>query len=845
MNSAIASAIDTRPIAMTRINTEYDECHLRAAIDAARRRIAPLWSLRHFVAVNPFLGWTDRPFTSACAAFRRIARTDVVMPRSFYRDAIADGRIEPQDLAAAIARHPAGERGPRDASQLLASAMSDTIPSMPPRRAAIATVSEVLDRLANGDRQISRTAFMIDEISRWCAAYFDQGQALWPLPSRELPPYAAWRAGMRHDRNPEAMGIKGFRATVAAMPDDPIAAIGHVLAELDIPPRAWTDYLLRALFDISGWAGMARQRGWDAQLRSRQDDTLLHLLAIRVVWGFALFCERKDVNFRDAWRQAMAEASQLPCDDSLDDDPQLVVDLLLHGAFEHAAQRDWLARLQGRSVATSASSDRPTLQVVFCIDVRSEPFRRALEANNPNISTLGFAGFFGFAIERLELGEGYGNAHCPALLAPAFAVPERSIGADEDGQAQIITRMRRRKRAADVWNAFRSGAVSCFSFVETAGVLYAPRLLDLALSRPQSAADSSSNIRTVPDVRARRDGSRPVGMSVDEQVAAAEGALLGMSLTNNFAPLVMLVGHGSSSINNPHASGLDCGACGGHSGDTNARIAAMVFNDPAVRAGLGARGILIPADTVFVAALHDTTTDDVRCLDIETLPSTASGALAQASTWLKNAGERCRRERAQCLQLDADEPIAAAVRRRAHDASQVRPEWGLAGNSAFIAAPRDVTAGINLRGRAFLHSYDWRIDRDFAVLAVILGAPMVVASWINLQYFGSAANPRAFGAGNKVLHNVVAGLGVLEGNAGDLKNGLPWQSVHDGRRLAHEPLRLNVFIAAPVAALDAAIAAQPGVRDLIANQWLHLFALDDDGKPSQRRLPEGGWEMLA
>ena len=158
--------------------------------------------------------------------------------------------------------------------------------------AVVATVAEVLDRLAAGDRHASRTAFMVDEISKWCAAYFDEGQAAWRMPSRGLPPYAAWRASMRHDRNPETMGIRGFRAAIAGLPAEPRAAIAAVVERLGIPARAVEDYLHRALFDIGGWAAYARYLVWDNELDGRADDTLVELLAIRLSWGYALFLER-------------------------------------------------------------------------------------------------------------------------------------------------------------------------------------------------------------------------------------------------------------------------------------------------------------------------------------------------------------------------------------------------------------------------------------------------------------------------------------------------------------------------------------------------------------------------
>jgi uncharacterized protein YbcC (UPF0753/DUF2309 family) len=184
------------------------------------------------------------------------------------------------------------------------------------------------------------------------------------------------------------------------------------------------------------------------------------------------------------------------------------------------------------------------------------------------------------------------------------------------------------------------------------------------------------------------------------------------------------------------------------------------------------------------------------------------------------------------------------VAARARDWAEVRPEWGLAGCAAFIAAPRAVTAAANLQGRAFLHSYDWRADAGLATLELILTAPVVVASWISLQYYGSTVAPAAFGGGNKLIHNVVGGIGVVQGNGGVLRPGLPWQTVHDGARPAHEPLRLSVLIEAPEVAMTRILARHAGVRELFDNGWLHLFALEG-GRIAARYRPGLAWAPAA
>ena len=189
----------------------------------------------------------------------------------------------------------------------------------------------------------------------------------------------------------------------------------------------------------------------------------------------------------------------------------------------------------------------------------------------------------------------------------------------------------------------------------------------------------------------------------------------------------------------------------------------------------------------------------------------------------------------------ADTLAHAAIHGRSRDWSQVRPEWGLAGCAAFIAGPRDTTRAMDLGGRVFLHAYDWRADDGFATLELIMSAPLVVASWINLQYYGSTVDNAAFGAGDKVLHNVVGTLGVLEGNGGDLKAGLPLQSLHDGRRFVHEPLRLTTVLTAPTNAIDAVLAKHPSVSALVDHGWLHLFAQADSGVLWRRVRGEARW----
>ena len=481
--------------------------------------------------------------------------------------------------------------------------------------------------------------------------------------------------------------------------------------------------------------------------------------------------------------------------------------------------------------------------------MRSEVFRRAFESLSSEVETIGFAGFFGFPIEYVPLGQTRGGAQCPVLLTPSFVVCETVTAADDQEETEILKLRMLRRRIAKAWKSFKLAAVSSFAFVETMGWTYLGKLVTDAfgLTRPvphpaADRIDADVKGRLGPRIASKELAGRITGFTPEQQVDMAEGVLKAMSMTDGFARLVILAGHGSTTVNNPHATGLDCGACGGHTGEANARVAAAILNDPAVRSGLATRGIVIPEDTVFLGGLHDTTTDEVTIFDEDSVPAGHADDFARLTAWLALAGKLARAERSALLNLDAGRPVDDQVIARSRDWSQVRPEWGLAGCAAFVAAPRSRTDRLDLGGRSFLHNYDWRQDEGFGVLELIMTAPMVVASWISLQYYGSTIDNRIFGSGNKVLHNVVGTLGVLEGNGGDLRVGLPWQSVHDGERLIHEPLRLSVVIEAPIDAINAVIAKHDAVRQLVDNGWLHLFSLTDAEPVMWRYAGNLRWE---
>lgn len=767
-----------------------------SAARAAVRAIPPAFPLDATVAVNPFLGQTGLDLAQTAALLARVGGIAVTPPRSWYAGRIEAGAITPADIAAAVAAAPAISPA-LTPEEVLAAARRPA-----PAPQALPTVADLAARLTGTDWP----AIMLDRIGAFLGPLMDQGQALWPA-ARGRGLYDAWRAFAMHDLVPEIAGLAGFAAHVAAAPDEAWMAVAQACDRIGIGPEAAACYFHALLHRTGGWGHFARHRLWEAERRGESDDSATDLLALCLVWEEALAAHAGPA-LAPLWAEARAAwaAPVVPSREQL-------IDAVLQEAAERAHQRGLAATLAAPAPAPSAA--RPKLQAAFCIDVRSEVFRRALESLDPGIRTLGFAGFFGLPLAHRPLAAVEPEAHLPVLLAPGM-----ETAPDIPEAAETALRVAQRARRA--WGRFRQAAVSSFAFVEAAGPLYAGKLLRDALGLGHAEAPGPA--------------PRLPALPLETRIATAAAVLGAMSLRQGFAPLVLLVGHGANVTNNAHESALHCGACGGQTGEVSARALARLLNDPEVRAGLPARGIELPPDTRFVAALHDTTTDSVTLHDVtEGLPG-----LAEVRAWLAEAGRLARAERAVTLPRAGEG--GRAIPARARDWAETRPEWGLAGCAAFIAAPRARTAGRPLGGRAFLHDYDWRADAGFGTLELILTAPVVVASWISLAYYGAVVAPEAFGGGNKLLHNVIGGFGVLEGNGGAPRTGLPWQSVHDGARFVHEPLRLSVLVEAPVEAITDILARHEGPRALFDNRWLHLFALDAEGRMAARYAGALTWE---
>jgi uncharacterized protein YbcC (UPF0753/DUF2309 family) len=822
--------------------SETTLARIEAACASACRMIAPAWPLDRAIAVNPHWSRIGLPLRRVAARMAVLGDVQVFPSRATQQLAWDQGRITASDLAHAIAQVPAAQAAGLTPAQCLQALQ---------RRASVAHLPLLIDVLDADPHRHSRLTWrqaITHQVSQTCAAFFDTHQADWH-PVRQQGLYAFWRDTLQHDHGIGVlMGLPRLGQALRALPPTRQDAERWVLQRLGLPPDVWEDYLEAVLLTVNGWASWCAYLGWQAQLEGRENGHLRDLLAIRLAWG-AILLECKDdaaaahafTTLQDAWRQAPALLEQAQ--------EALLIDEVWQVALEVGYQRKLLARLRD-APGNPVDHDAFEVQAAFCIDVRSEPMRRALESVWPAVQTVGFAGFFGLPVAYTPLATAARRPQLPGLLPATVEVIDRivlpqtqSTAADAGRQGAAERARTDRFARTDQWQATSQWPSAAFSFVEAAGVAYVGKLWQWL--SPSQRGRVNDDLTGLP---ARlRPLCRPqlTGLDADAKVSLAGRVLHAMGLDRQWAPLVVLVGHGSQSSNNAHAAALDCGACCGQTGEVNARSLAQLLNDAVVRSGLLLQGIDIPAHTWFVAGLHNTTTDEIEGFDLDLLPPESLARWQKLKSVWAHASDQVRRERAPGLGLDpraAHGELLAQFRRRANDGAQTRPEWGLAGNAAFLIAPRWRSRGVMLEGRTFLHDYDASQDADGSVLELLMTAPMLVTHWINWQYHASTCEPLRLGSGNKVLHNVVGGqLGVFEGNGGDLRIGLSRQSLHDGERWVHEPLRLTVVIDAPRQAIERVIEKHAVVRQLLDNGWLHLWRYDGTG---MQAYALGAWKPL-
>ena len=769
------------------------EAKATPAVRSACALIPPLFDLENFVAVNPFLGWKKTPIDMASARIAAGLDADVLPDLEFYRRHWQNQRIESHDISLAASRLGLN---PDEVIAALAQGKTDNAISPPSVRLESERVFDEygIDLPKIIRRFVSRTLASV-------CAHRASNLALAITPNqvyRELVERA------RIDRTIELAGVSGWRKWFVSVPNDYIEAIGWVDATGRFDFSVAEAYAYRLLGSQYGWASYLRGIGWN----SGPNDLVFveALCAALLVLDLAIseLMPSIEANTRQS-RATQNETSIRAC---------------LQEAYEDRLVKSQLSTFLKTTIEAPLS--RPDFQLMFCIDVRSEILRRKLEALSPKLETCGFAGFFGVAVDFVQ--DGQSSPRCPVLLSPQIEMKGQQSG--------ILN------------SAFRMAFSSpgAFNLIEIFGAGFLGTLFSKGVGLAwKGHSDDSSMVRI--SYKANR-----FGLTLAERVGLAEAILTNSGIGNRLGRVVVLCGHGSRSSNNAHAASLDCGACGGHCGSLNAQMAVEVLNDPDVRAELGKRGFEGVYETLFLAGQHDTSTDEVTLFQPPYLSEAHRRMVGELQGFLVDGAAACREERAAGMGISgkSERDLYSILDGKANDWSEVRPEWGLAKNASFIAARRYRTREANLEGRAFLHDYDAATDGDDSILKLILSAPAIVASWINLQYFASTVHNERFGCGTKAVLNRIGKVGVISGNEGDLRPGLPIESVHrpDGTWY-HDPVRLQVVVEASPEKIDRALAQAPDFADLVENGWLRLFALDPNSEVVCLKRMDGGWEELA
>lgn len=814
--------------------------------------IAPTWPLAHAVACNPLQGLEELPFAEATRKGQALFDAQTLPGFWQLRQALAAGHITQQQVEESIDKALEG----LPATHTIGKALIDFRPLMK------AMVEELDERYTpNRTPELLRQALgQLQEASAWqgtlepvnkstitwLSAFLDEGQAAWSMPMRERGFYRAVKVLVEmQGEGPDVLGL---------LPEDSEKAIALLLDKLPVAPKDHYRFLRDQLLALPGWASYIRWRSEQSDYapQLRYPISLNDYLAVRLL----LLCQLP----QEAWEEAIVPkrewltlhhwaAQQLSPGPATD--PRAWADLLRD--MQEACHRLRLTLLQSweaafrqnigqqlkQQMATKPEAARPDAQLAFCIDVRSEPFRRQVEASG-HYETFGFAGFFGLPIAyETVLGERVKSL--PVLLQPAHELREQASPCCAHQAERHQNGLKLLKELKQAYKSLKYNISTPFAAVEAlglpAGLITIGRSIipqPLSKLRRMGRRWFRPEIDTAPDISPAEDW----GIPFDNQLAYAGNALRMMGLTRNFAPLVVLCGHGSQTENNPYAAALDCGACGGSHGGPNAAAMARILNQSAIREGLREQGVDIPADTLFVGAQHNTTTDEVSLLDLPNLDAEKQAQITALKTGLASAQNRNLDQRAGQFGLKKGKGIL----RRSTDWSEVRPEWGLAGNAGFIVAPRQLTEKLDLRGRCFLHSYDWEQDAEATSLEVILTAPLVVAQWINSQYFFSTVDNTAFGSGNKITHNVVGKIGVMQGNSSDLMHGLPWQSVmKNDDELYHQPLRLTAFVVAPRERVQMLVEKHDVLQKLLYNEWVALQVLDPETEQMWALQVDGSW----
>ncbi|TXK71211.1 DUF2309 domain-containing protein [Mesonia sp. HuA40] len=661
------------------------------------------------------------------------------------------------------------------------------------------------EQLAKESETLQKKYDALDQLHiKWLSSFLDEGVAEWAMPFREKGFYAAWKKLAATDKQ-----IRKGKIT-----ELPKTAEENILFVLNRYPKEKQKIILKSqLLALPGWLGYIKHREKNKpDWQKEYPITPLDFLAVRLGLAYAIDYDllfkaevtsdshqNKTSSLSHIWLNAWEQSWQI--------------------AFEEKIKN---GLTQNNELDSQTTKDLDA-QWVFCIDTRSERIRRIIESNQRN-ETFGYAGFFGLAMKYKcpDTQQTY-NA-CPPILDPAFTAKETPL----KNQDKKFKRYKKQKESIGFYDYFlkrlKNMLPAAFGFVEGAGLLYGFHLIKSTVTPAHRYKLGKPIVKKEQIAEPELfDSNQPVALNTKIEIVKNAFEMMGWK---KFAPLVIFAGHGSTSTNNPFASSLDCGACAAHAGGPNARLLAKLANSFEVRKGLREQyNINIPEDTLFIGAQHNTTTEKIE-LYYHTENSKQLKRIKEIEAYLEQVQQSCLSER-----LGNENNLKKLASKKGLNWAEVRPEWGLAKNAGFLIGPRSLSQQIDLGTEVFLHSYDYKLDIEAKALENILLGPMVVTQWINNHYYFSTVDNENLGGGSKIFHNITGKFGVIEGNMGDLKRGLPQQSLfQNDKNYYHHPLRLSVYINAPKQMVQQILDKHQHLNQLAINKWIHIFIIDPENK---------------
>ncbi len=649
---------------------------------------------------------------------------------------------------------------------------------------------------------------------RIAGSYLDQGIALWQFPFEERGLLNAVRAV---ERNSFASFFRTKR--VRQMLFDESLTLEKMLERLVGDARFYEQYLFDQQFAHKGWSGMmAAIEANPHSILYQKKVQLYDFIYLELL----LEIDNLDAELGETWLPLCSKVPGLEPIDVLGPTPVSElqeVKKIWQDAFEWSYYDEVLSGLRQARLAQKSSKAVPprrSFQAILCLDEREGSLRRHLESLDADCETLGCPGFFGVEFFFHPWGGKFYEKLCPITVTPKYLIKEKEAGVKHEDELLYTKHS----------HQFFRGFLASLSL----GLWSAIKLL-LQLAKPEknqaskdAFAHMSMDAELVIEHEGQHENGLQVGFTVVEMADRVEGLLRGIGMVQDFAPLVYVVAHGSSSANNPHHGAYDCGACSGRPGSVNARVLAFMANHVEVRKLLKDRGLDIPFDTIFIGALHDTSSEEMAFYDDKNLyPDTAvlhekNKAVFENALDL-NAKERSRR----FASIDVHQDIKAvreAIRRRSASYFEPRPELGHSTNALCFVGHRNLTKRLFLDRRAFMNSYDYRTDPDGQRLLGVLRPIPPVCGGINLEYYFSRVDNQKLGAGAKLPHNVMGLVGVANSSDGDLRTGLPKQMVE-----AHDPMRLLIMVEHEPEVVLRTIQAEAPLYEWFANGWVHLVAI--------------------